>query len=229
VAIGAAGSTVESGEPWLGGGPYGSVWFKYTPSTTQTVQLSAQGFTDSGRYTAVYTGSSLGGLTSVVQVYGEVSWRALAGTQYYIQVGTNLGHGTAGTLVVTAGSAGNDDFADAATLAPVSTGFASTWAIDATMTTVEPAEPWLGGGPYASIWFKYTPLTTQTIALDAYGYTTSGRYTSVYSGATLGSLSLVHRGYGTNSFTATPGTTYFIQVGAPMGTGGPGHVELRAS
>ncbi|MEA2931499.1 MAG: hypothetical protein QOI56_284, partial [Actinomycetota bacterium] len=79
-------ATVEVGEPAPGGSPLtASVWHAYTATTTGTLIVGP----DPATVVAVYTGSSLGGLTELASGSGPFSpvhFAAQAGTTYMIQV-----------------------------------------------------------------------------------------------------------------------------------------------
>jgi hypothetical protein len=81
-------ATVEVGEPAPGGSPLtASVWYAYTATSTRTIIVGQN--PDPATVVAVYTGSSLGGLTELASGSGPfppVHFAAQAGTTYMIQV-----------------------------------------------------------------------------------------------------------------------------------------------
>ncbi|MFA5862037.1 MAG: S8 family serine peptidase [Candidatus Thermoplasmatota archaeon] len=89
-----SGATLETSEPRPCGSIGATVWYTYTPSTSgsKTTDTMGSGF---DTVLAVYTGSSLTGLTNVgcnddisgSDLDSRVTWTATAGTTYRIQVG----------------------------------------------------------------------------------------------------------------------------------------------
>lgn len=80
-------ATIEPGEPAPGGSPIvTSAWYAYTPVSGGTVVVQSD--PDPSSVVAVYTGSSLGGLTEVASggFFPPVHFAAQAGTTYYVQV-----------------------------------------------------------------------------------------------------------------------------------------------
>src|SRR6266516_4699633 len=81
-------ATVEPGEPASGCfSTNNTEWYSYTPRTTQSIMASTDQY---GAGIAVYTGSSLSGLSPVgcefYTYYQPLTFRAQAGTTYYFQV-----------------------------------------------------------------------------------------------------------------------------------------------
>ncbi len=65
LSLNTGGTTIEPGEPGHGCyGPYGSAWFSFTSDTAGSLRLDSTG-SSFDNMLAVYTGSSLGGLTRV--------------------------------------------------------------------------------------------------------------------------------------------------------------------
>jgi len=90
VHIGSA--TVEQGENTLPSGAFtplnSTVWYGITPQTSETLTASMFLFCCTAPIIAVYTGNSLGSLTQVAGAsFQPVSFRANAGSTYYIQAG----------------------------------------------------------------------------------------------------------------------------------------------
>jgi PKD repeat protein len=92
------GATLEPGEPACNFSPLaGSVWYAFTPASTESVSASIDSSFSS--VTAVYTGTSLSHLTSLgcAQSFGGLfTIHVNAGTTYYFQVGGAVG--SAGSL-----------------------------------------------------------------------------------------------------------------------------------
>lgn len=97
------GATAEAGEPNRLGDMAGhSVWFRWTPDRSGLILVSCTSAFDA--IVAVYTGSSLTGLTEVGSDHSgfecdspELLFRAHAGTEYRIAVDARLGGGAGGS------------------------------------------------------------------------------------------------------------------------------------
>ena len=89
-----ASADVQSGEPSGCAGIGRTVWFKYQPTANRRVTFDTFGSSFDSQV-AVFRGTSLGGLalvncaddTDETDGDGSVSWTAVAGKTYYIQVG----------------------------------------------------------------------------------------------------------------------------------------------
>ncbi len=80
-------ATLEAGEP-TPAGITTSAWYAFTTEVSGTVLVRS--FSDPATQITVYTGSSLGGLTQVATGSGPfppITFPAIAGTTYYVQVG----------------------------------------------------------------------------------------------------------------------------------------------
>ena len=96
--VGGSGSTKEAGEPDHAGDAGGaSVWYTWTPDTTQRVAIATRG-SDFDTLLAVYTGDTVGGLVEVASnddatfsAGSVVEFEAQAGTTYRIAVDGNGG------------------------------------------------------------------------------------------------------------------------------------------
>ncbi len=205
-----AGATLETGEPSNG---YYSVWWKYTPSANGTLILDTIG-SNFDRNLGVYTGSSVGSLTTVKQVYYMGSSKAYipvtAGTEYQIAV-TSYYNSSWGSITLNwsfVAPPANDNFAERIT---ISGAFGSTTGsnIGATLETGEPS--W----GYSSVWWKYTPSANGTLVLDNIG-SNFDTMVGVYTGSSVGSLSTVRQVYTDSNSKAyipvTAGTEYQIAV-----------------
>ena len=87
------GATRETGEPYTYGATAATKWFRYAPESTGTLVLTA-GNNNFDTVLGVYTGSSIDRLNLVVKdddsnggLGSRVSFGAVAGTQYLVQVG----------------------------------------------------------------------------------------------------------------------------------------------
>jgi hypothetical protein len=238
------GASTEAGEPEHAGDPGGhSVWYSWTPVANGPVTISACPLTDSGPDTllAVYTGSSLGGLTEVAsnddsprscRYFGsEVAIEAEAGTTYRIAVDSKEAARQGYFMLEISGPPANDDFSAARDLG-ASVPFGTT-----AFATSEPEEPENAGRPADhSVWFEWTAQTSRTVIAKACGAGVEvDTLLAVYTGSSLGSLTPVgsaddtgttapgeNCGLPTDSqveFEAEAGTTYRIAVDSKEGEG----------
>ena len=203
----ASGSTLgasgEAGEPNPGGADGASVWYSWTPSAAGRAVVkptAAEGFTPSA---AVYTGDSVGGLTSVRQSDGSFVTRP--GTTYRIAVhgGSSANRGTFSLGLTHYEKPANDDFAASQSINE-STG---EWIPGSTLgASGEVAEPNAGGLNGASVWYSWRAPSSGVVDASAKW---SGFYGSlqVYSGDTLSELKPLSK-----RFTATEGQVYRIAV-----------------
>ncbi|HWH08641.1 MAG TPA: S8 family serine peptidase [Candidatus Thermoplasmatota archaeon] len=227
------GATLETGEPRPCASIGGTVWFTWTPTASGTATIDTMG---SGYDTAlaVYTGSSLGGLTTVgcnddissSDLDSRVSFTATAGVTYRIQAGGYNGATGSLTLRVTAPAAcsgpANNCFSSPTSVAKGSSTSQST--SGATLETGEPRPCASIGG---TVWFTYTPSASGTVTIDTMG---SGYDTAlaVYTGSSLTGLTNVACNDDISStdldsrvsFSGTAGVTYRIQAGGYNGATG---------
>ena len=162
-----AEASKEPGEPAHAGNRGGaSVWYRWTPDASGTVGLHAcaSGF---DTLLAVYTGSSVDGLTEVASnddscfTRSRVEFTATAGETYWIAVDGYNGQTGAFTL---ANPPVNDAFADAETLTGALPIAASATNVGAGRQAGEPGHVGDLGG--ASVWFSWTPDTSRTVVID---------------------------------------------------------------
>jgi PKD repeat protein len=98
-----SGAMMESGEPGLScdyGSPsaQSTVWFSFTATQDETISANIFNSTFPPIW-AVYTGTSLSELTELgCRYYDNLSWRAIAGQTYYIQISGLYGSSGTGTL-----------------------------------------------------------------------------------------------------------------------------------
>ncbi len=224
-------TTAETGEPTHGGlAASHSVWFAYTAATAERTILGVQteGFKPS---VTVYTGSSLGGLTKVVDgvefvqyiepepgyEYLEVAFDATAGQKFKIAVDTRNGStGEFDLNINTIEVEPNDAFAAPVTLS----GDTAHAAGNTGIATTEANEPGHSGfGPYGSLWFSWTAGSNGSTEIDTAGSPSDTRL-GVYTGSSLTSLVPVAESDDVSmadktsavTFDATSGTTYRIVV-----------------
>ena len=67
-----AGATTEKGEPWVGGQPYATVWFAYTPTRSGSVKVTVAGYSTTNVWIGIYQGSALNALTMHQQTSSRV-------------------------------------------------------------------------------------------------------------------------------------------------------------
>ncbi len=238
------GATSEPGEPdHAGDGAGHSVWWTWTASDNSLVLIDTLG-SSFNTVLAVYTGSSLSGLSLVADDHNgdgdgtsRVQISAVAGTQYLLAVdGKRSGTGPAtGDIVlhVVRDLNGNDDFRDRVGLV----GQTNVVQGSNASATKEAGEPDHAGNPGGrSVWWSWVapisgPVTIDTLpsAIDT--------LLAVYTGNQVGALSLVAQNDDyTNSqslvqFSAVAGTQYQIAVDGYRSTLGPdsGAITLRIS
>lgn len=242
-------ATWEVGEPapscaFAGTGtpPYSeaSVWYAFTPPESGAVTLSTEGSVAQDTQVAVYTGSSLAGLSEVA--CGEDTTTSLqavltttldAGTTYRVQVATwtdGEGASSRGPIdlaISPAGDppsgAGRDAFADATPISGL-----GTWQSDNTSATVEGGEPLpscafseAGPGPWSegTLWYAYTADASTTLHLDTFGSGSQDTQLAVYTGTTLANLMEIACSEDVDpglqsalSFPASSGETYYVQL-----------------
>jgi hypothetical protein len=240
-------ATTQSGEntgiaPCAGTGLIGkTVWFRYTPTSNQSVTVDTDGST--AGYDTVLTafrGSTLSTLTEIacdddgIAAGGASRITALsltAGQTYYFQVGGFYNTGgtpESGSLSfkIVATGAGNDAFGSATTIG--SFPFKSA-AIDTALATTEVNEdldPSCSEFVGRTLWYKITPASTTTITADT--VESSDGFDTVlvlYQGTSIGGLTelacdddsgVAPQTGGSSritSATLTGGQTYYLQVG----------------
>jgi chitodextrinase len=210
-------ATTEPGEPLLCGTQQ-TVWYQFTPSSDVTVRATTVG----SNFATVLNiwradGPGFPGLTLLTcsQFGNQTVFLAHAGQTYYIQAGNVAGgFGTVQLQLQAVPPPPNDNFADAI---PVnSLPFADTQ--DVTGATLEPGEPTnnCAGGFGDSVWYSFTPTTSGSYSASALAdeFGTSGA--NVYTGSSVDSLTKVACSPGSGAlaaWSATAGTTYYIQAG----------------
>jgi len=235
------GATTEAGEPVHAGVASGaSLWWSWTAPQNGLVQLDTAGSTNGAgavldTVLAVYTGTSLNALTPVAANNDEVPsllsskvfFRAAAGVTYQFAVaGARAVNETAasGDITLNLAQAPNNDFFTNALLFPPG----ATKVFDHnTGATTEPGEPAHVGNPGGkSVWWFWVAPSNGTYALDTVGSLTD-TLLAVYTGATLGTLSVVgeddNRSDGGASlvkFFAIGGSTYLFAVDGYAGSNG---------
>jgi subtilisin family serine protease len=176
-------ATAQAGEPFHAGlsGARNSVWWRYTPAVSGSITITTAG---SGFDTvlAVYTGSSVGALSSVASNddagggrQSSVTFSGTAGTQYQIAV---AGYSNAAgniRLNVTGGSPTpppHDDFEARRNVNPPSrVGSRRTVNTNNHYATAQRFEPHHAGRTNASnsVWYRFTPQSTGRVVIDTRG------------------------------------------------------------
>jgi hypothetical protein len=236
-------ATKQPGEPNHAGDPGGhSVWYSWTPQASGTVTMSA--CSDRGEFEpllAVYTGSSVGGLTAVAANAGNdsrceasgssVEFDAVAGTPYRIAVDGMAGEeGRFDMTFRPIKAAANDDFADAEVLNSALSTFSSGTNI---LATKQPGETNHAGDPGGhSVWYSWTPQVSGTVRISTCSSEgTIDPLLAVYTGTSVGSLTQVaanddsldsecQAADSRVEFAAAVGTTYKIAVDGKGGSQG---------
>jgi PKD repeat protein len=237
----------EGGEPVHAGNPGGaSVWFKWTPASSGTISISTCSFGALDPLLAVYSGEALAGLKAVASnddagrvecsgKDGEVRFAAVAGTTYRIAVDGKNGSEGDFSLRLKAASA-NDDFAQPEQLEGNLPIFRSGFNRVASKQVGEPDHAGNPGG--ASVWFKWTPSSSGSVALSTCAFSGFDSLLAVYTGETLAGLKAVASNDDTTRasctgkdgevrFAAVAGTTYRIAVDGKNGS--EGDFQLRLS
>jgi hypothetical protein len=220
-----AGATKEPGEPQHGGDAGGhSVWFTWRAPRDRDVTI-ATCYASFDTLLAVYTGSSVTGLTPVgTPSAGDgdcdhaVTFEATADTVYRIAVDGK--EGASGSYDLELPPA-NDDFAGALALDDEN-GFSAY--TSTARTTSEPGEPDHGGSGH-SLWYRWTAPADQAVTLDTCE-SLAAAVIAVYTGSAIGALDRLAgssggAGFCTGdspgagvTFEAVAGTTYRIAIDA---------------
>lgn len=216
-------ATLEPGEPQQGCAPTtGTVWYRYAPARDGLLIATTTGSTFD-TVLSLYTGTTLGGLTSLgcqdSLRYGrafKTAFAAIAGRPYYFQLG---GVGTSsGDLVFNLDPAlapPNDDFAGATAVSriPITN---RTRIFGATTQRGEP-QPSCRPATSATIWYRYTPRANTILAASTFGSATP-TVLATYAGTILRTLDEVACDMSTGAlqsrvvFRATAGRTYYFLV-----------------
>jgi len=225
-----AGDPVSSCQPDL---PNNSVWFSYTPSSSQIVMLDSLDSTYD-TVISVWTGSpgslaEIGcnddysdGLQSKMQFVAETS------TTYYIEI-TSVSGG--GSLTLHASEPANDEIASSQPISLATSFTISQDTSKATTASDDPVSACKTGKLNKSVWFSYTPSAPQLVKLDTIG-SSYDTVLSVWTGSA-GSLAEVKCNDDTSGsqsklqFVAETSTTYYIEVTSV--TSGGGSLTLNAS
>ncbi len=238
-------ATAEPGEPAPGDNqPRNTLWYDFVPETSGTFEvdtvITLGSKTAHNTYLAVYSGTTLGGLTQVAadtlqsgpDFDSLLTFQATAGQHYKIVTGVSSSYyapllGPSGLRIRKVEPVLNDNFADAVTVPhPAGNAFSTVSGKNrgATLEAGEPAIALQWGPPQNTVWWKWTADRTAKMQVNTIGSTTdSGRSLDtvlwVYSGSTLNTLTELasddESGGSYNSlatFDAVAGTTYYFRV-----------------
>ena len=233
-------ATYESGEPPALGGFENSrsVWYSWTSPITGRVQLSGCPFetqpgSAANKTLGVYTGTSLGALSEVVETNNcTVEFAVTAATEYKIAFsGSIRGEGTFTLALREAPPPANDDLADATVIGPTlplavqgDNGFA----------TIEPGESALPISGLTddshSVWYQWTPSVSELVKLNAC-HLDQPRL-GVFTGTTISSLVVATEPQSRSPYcevelSAVAGTTYEIAIAGDSFNDGTGPFELE--
>jgi hypothetical protein len=213
-------ATSDPGDPYQCSSN-GSVWFAYTPPTAMTVRADTSG-SNYDTVLSAWTGSQ-GALNfvgcdddSAGNGASRLTLQLSGGTTYYFMVafccGSGLNGGGSLQFAVTQPTPpANDNFADATAV----TALPADQTVDLSAATTQPSEPVpsCAGQAHNTVWYSFTPDTTESITASTNQY---GVVAAIYTGASLATLNPVGCApyyYQPVVFRAQANTTYYIQVG----------------
>jgi hypothetical protein len=226
-------ATAELGEPtgFCSGTPQQTVWYAFTPSSSGIYRASLSGSFTPHVALNMYrqTGTSLGSLAFIGCQFGDqpVVFSATAGVTYYAQAQVQVHFGGPATLQMNLNAVpppSNDRFAAAAAVGRLP--FTDT--IDSTAATVEAGEPNICTSPPSekTAWYVFRPTTTSSVtARVGAGFDVPA--VAVYTGDSVNALTqLGCAWFDPLTLRTNAGTTYWFQVGARGGQGGPVQFSL---
>lgn len=223
-----------------------SVWYQWTPTTSQRVKLNACEAEGEPRLGVFTGGTTISSLTDATEPQNEypycaVELNAVAGTTYKIAVTTGDFNGGTGSFTLEIHGVhrpGNDNFASAETIGPDLPIAIDGDNTDATVETGEP-QPAQYFEPLASVWYRWDSGFSGPVQISTCGSATND-FAAVQVGSSFATMSrLVPSGEdgpdscgasskgGRETFTAVAGTTYWIQVSSVRkGIEGPFHLTI---
>lgn len=221
-------ATRESDEPnHAGQQGYGSVWYKWTATTTGTVNIAVLS-EQIKPLVGVYTGSTLGSLTPVSPIdtaygtseFNQVLFQAQGGVEYKIAVDSQTTDTGNFNLYWTTAVPANDAFSKPQVISGCS-GSLQTNNLAASRETSEPVIASTPGG--ASIWFSWQAPSSDPVTFDTAG-SSIDTLLGVYTGNAVSATTLVAQNndaagspQAALTFTPTAGTTYKIVVDGKNG------------
>ena len=233
------GASAEPGEPnHVGAFGSRSVWWSWTApdNGVATIDTSGSSF---DTVLAVYVGSSVSALTFIAADddsgsgnTSRASFNAIAGATYRIAIDGFLGAEGSIELALTQVAAppgpANDNFAEATPL-PASGGVFPSVNDNATREPGEPSHAGQPGG--SSVWWTWTAATSAFASINTSG-SSFDTLLAIYTGDSLGNLSLVAASDDTFTFTSAvdfrtvADTTYHIAVDGFGGAFGDIQLEV---
>lgn len=228
-------STSEPGETHS----YGTrgVWYRWTaPATGRVTWHTAPGtsqehltfYRGSGTFSALVKLAASDVIDQQAQPAARLDVDVVAGTTYSIRVATRADY--PGAFTLTWGKPtpppANDDFADATTLSPASSGQTNGTLLWSSRQSEEPAEHYTDPG--ATVWYRWKP---ETSGLATVGVDTSFLRVDVWTGDGLTGLvpansTMYEPESYRPTFQAVAGQTYWVQVAE---SGHSGQFELEWS
>ena len=214
------GATAQSGEPehatWYGGGPFGSIWYRWTAPVNGVLTLRSSNYHD----VAVYTGDSVATLERASSP--EWGWGmsddanlmpVRRGETYLIALETWPVLEDWTRLVGTLDPAPvNDDLANATRIESWDGPIRGT-NLGATVESGEPSHDSSSqDGPFASVWYQWTAPGNGHLNLDASESSFDHPAVSVYTGDTMRNLERLAGETGEVSFAVRKGVNYKIAI-----------------
>ncbi|MGA8744406.1 MAG: hypothetical protein WB507_00900 [Solirubrobacterales bacterium] len=233
-------ATWESGEPAALGGFENSrsVWYSWTSPITGHVQLSGCPFetqpgSAANKTIGVYSGTSLGTLTEVVQTSNcTVEFPVTSGSEYKIAFsGSIRGEGTFTLGLRNAPPPTNDDLADATVIGPTLPLAVQGDNSFATIEAGESAVPISGlTDDSHSVWYQWTPSVSERVKLNACRL--DQPRLGVFTGTSISSLVVATEPQSRSPYcevelSAVAGTTYEIAIAGDSFNDGTGPFELE--
>jgi len=218
-------ATSEPGEPpCISPSEVQTVWYSFSPAVDEVLRADTAGSSFFDTTLSAWVGSGLGSLSNVggCQLFGSpLIFAAQAGTTYFFRVAA-FPFSAGGDLHFNLRAVPpppNDDFANATTVDTLP--FTDT--VDATGATLETGEPTPScgfGAPSGSIWWTFTPSTSESVSASVNAVFSTE--VAAYTGTSLGNLtSLGCRAFGqTLTIHVDAGTTVYFQVGGLFGQRG---------
>lgn len=225
-----SGATRQSGEPnHAAGKGGGSLWWKIQPTVNGHLTLDTLGSSVGDTLLAVYTGSTLGGLTEVASNDDISSANRLSRvSRLPVEVGSNLliavdgknrARGNVNLNFVLQPGALYDNFAEPKTVTGTSWTDAGRNNDSTPAYSAESGEkPHAGQTAFRSVWYRWTPGVTGTAEIT----TTNVSFptvVAVYQGSSVNALTPIASNAGTSSrntsrvqFGVRPGQTYHVAV-----------------
>jgi PKD repeat protein len=216
------GAGVEPGEQFFCAFMQQTAWYKVTVPVTTPLRIEVNPSLTFNLY--VSSGDGIGSLGFLGCRNGDsMGFIAGAGSTYYIQLGSfNTGSVPFQIGVSVVPPPPNDNFASRTSIGVLP--FSET--VDLTGATLEAGEPTLGIN--ASVWYAVSTDSPVSLSASVGGPCCSPAAVAVYTGQTLGQLSLLGSGsfFQPITFHAEPGTTYLIQLGAALSTNGAATLQV---